>query len=308
MSPDTAATIEVRAVRAFNRFYTRRLGLLHAYLGSDLTLAQVRLLYELAHRERPSAAELARDLSLDTGYLSRILRQFRKAGLITTRPAADRRRQLLSLTRKGEAAFADLDERSHEDIAALLAPLDAEQRRRLVGAMDTIETLLRAEREPAPPYVLRPHRSGDMGWVVQRHGELYADEYGWDETFEALVASIVARFIERYDARRERCWIAEIEGERVGSVFCVRRSKDVAQLRLLLVDPRARGMGLGSRLVDECIAFARAAGYRKLVLWTNDVLVAARRVYERAGFTLTKSEPHQAFGHDLVEQWWELRL
>lgn len=303
-----ADAADVRAVRAFNRFYTRRLGLLRAYLGSDLSLAQVRVLYELAHRDHPSAAELARDLSLDTGYLSRLLTSFRAAGLVTATPAGDRRRHLLSLTRKGEATFAQLDARSHDDIAAMLRPLDAQQRQRLVAAMDTIETLLGAERQPAVPYILRPHRSGDLGWVVQRHGELYRQEYDWDETFEALVASIVARFVERYDAARERCWIAEIEGERVGSVFCVRRSKAVAQLRLLLVDPRARGMGLGTRLVDECVVFARTAGYRKLVLWTNDVLVAARRLYERAGFTLTKSERHHAFGHDLVEQWWQLDL
>lgn len=308
MAPRAAASAEVQAVRAFNRFYTRRLGLLHAYLGSDLSLAQVRILYELAHRDRPSATELARDLSLDAGYLSRLLRSFRAAGLVATKPASDRRRQILSLTRKGVATFARLDARSHEDIAALLRPLDAEQRRQLVSAMDTVQALLRAERTPTVPYILRPHRSGDMGWVVQRHGELYREEYDWDETFEALVASIVSRFIERYDPKRERCWIAEIAGARVGSVFCVRRSKDVAQLRLLLVDRRARGTGLGTRLVDECIAFARASGYRKLVLWTNDVLVAARRIYERAGFSLTKSERHHAFGHDLVEQWWELVL
>lgn len=308
MATTAVSRTEVQAVRAFNRFYTRRLGFLHAYLGSDLSLAEVRILYELAHRERPSASELAKDLSLDAGYLSRLLRGFRRSGLVATKRADDRRRRLLSLTRKGERVFGRLDARSREDIETLLRPLDPVDRERLLGAMTTIETLLGAERETATRYLLRPHRSGDMGWVVQRHGELYRAEYDWDETFEALVAGIVARFITRYDPTRERCWIAEIAGERVGSVFCVRRSKDVAQLRLLLVDPKARGTGLGTRLVNECVAFARAAGYRTLVLWTNDVLVAARRIYERAGFTLTKSTPAHEFGHDVVEQWWELPL
>lgn len=300
----------IAAIRRFNRFYTGKIGLLsEGYLRSGLSLTHVRVLFELMHRKGPVATEISRDLDIDPGYLSRILRDLEKQGhLGRTTIENDGRRQLLSLTTKGQAFFAPLEERSRTEIRGMLSGLSATQVGRLVEAMRTIESLLGAPREAVAPYLLRPHRSGDMGWVVQRHGELYRQEYGWDETFEALVAGIVARFIERLDARRERCWIAERDGERVGCIFCVRRSVTVAQLRLLLVEPRARGLGIGGRLVTECVAFARAAGYRKVMLWTNDVLVAARRIYERAGFGLVTQEEHHSFGHDLVGQNWELKI
>jgi DNA-binding MarR family transcriptional regulator/GNAT superfamily N-acetyltransferase len=300
----------VAAVRRFNRFYTRQIGLLGAgYLHSPFSLTQVRVLYELAHRERPTAAELSRDLGLDAGYLSRVLHGFRRSGLIATERSKDDGRQShLSLTEDGQAAFAPLNARSHGEIAAMLDELTAAQQDRLVHAMHTIEGLLGAPPEPKAPYLLRPNQPGDMGWIVHRHGVLYAREYGWDEEFEALVANIVARFIKNFDPKRERCWIAEKDGEMVGSVFVVHRSKTIAQLRLLLVEPTARGSGVGSRLVEECIRFARDRRYRRLMLWTNDVLVDARRIYERAGFQLVKEEAHHSFGHDLVGQTWDLNL
>jgi DNA-binding MarR family transcriptional regulator/GNAT superfamily N-acetyltransferase len=300
----------IAAVRRFNRFYTRQIGLLGAgYLHSPFSLTQVRVLYELAHRERPTAAELSGDLGLDPGYLSRVLHGFRKAGLIESeRSKTDGRQRHLSLTEDGQAAFAPLNATSHDEIGAMLGDLAAIEQERLVGAMHTIEGLLGAHPEHKGPYLLRPHQPGDMGWIVHRHGVLYAREYGWDEEFEALVASIVAKFIRTFDPKREHCWIAEKDGEIVGSVFVVQRSKTVAQLRLLLVEPKARGLGIGSRLVEECIRFARERGYRKLMLWTNDVLDAARDIYERAGFRLVKEEAHHSFGHDLVGQNWELKL
>jgi DNA-binding MarR family transcriptional regulator/N-acetylglutamate synthase-like GNAT family acetyltransferase len=297
----------VAAVRRFNRFYTSRIGVLH-YLGSDFSLAEVRILYELAHRPTsPTAAELGKDLSLDAGYLSRLLRGFERRGLIArTRSDSDARRSHLALTAAGRAAFAPLGARSHDEMAALLAPLSDADQRRVIEAMETIETVLGGEA--ALPFTLRPHRPGDMGWVVQRHGALYASEYGWDERFEALVASIVAKFVERYDPARERCWIAEKDGEPVGSVFLVKKSRTVAQLRLLIVDPKARGLGIGARLVAECERFARDAGYRTIVLWTNSVLTSARRIYEAAGYRLVETERHQSFGHDLVGETWEKSL
>ena len=300
----------ITAVRRFNRFYTRQIGLLReGYLESPFSLTQVRVLYELAHREDPTASKLARDLELDAGYLSRILGGFERRGLVDKRRSeADGRQALLRLTERGWEAFAPLDRRSHDDIGALLNRMPEAEQERAVEAMVTIERLLGAEPEPRVPYVLRPPRPGDLGWVVQRHGALYAREYGWDETFEALVAEIVARFVRTYDPKRERCWIAEKDAQNVGSVLCVQKSPTVAQLRLLLVEPEARGLGIGKRLVDECIRFARAVGYRKVMLWTNDVLVAARRMYERAGFRLVEEEQHHSFGHDLVGQNWELKL
>jgi DNA-binding MarR family transcriptional regulator/GNAT superfamily N-acetyltransferase len=297
----------IAIVRRFNRFYTQKIGVLH-YLGSEFSLAEVRLLYELAHRERPTATELATDLRVDAGYVSRLLRGFERRGFLArTRSESDGRRSHLSLTPQGRAAFAPLDARSREETAALLAPLSDGELRRVVEAMETIEGILGSRRR-TPPFVLRQHRPGDMGWVVSRHGALYAEEYGWDETFEALVASIVGKFLARHDARRERCWIAEKDDEPVGSVFLVRHSKTVAQLRLLLVEPKARGLGIGSRLVDECVRFAREAGYRKLTLWTNSVLRSARRLYQAAGFRLVAKERHQSFGHDLVGETWDLAL
>jgi DNA-binding MarR family transcriptional regulator/GNAT superfamily N-acetyltransferase len=299
----------IGAVRRFNRFYTQKIGVLgEGLLGSPFSLSEARVLYELAHRERPTAAELSRDLGLDPGYLSRILRGFEKRGFLgRTRSKADGRQAHLSLTSRGRAAFAPLDARSRDEIGAILAALSGAEQQRLVEAMHTVERLLGAPADKAP-YLLRPHQPGDMGWIVQRHAVLYAQEYGWNEQFEPLVARIAARFIERYDGRKERCWIAEKDGQIVGSVVLVKRSATVAQLRLLIVDPAARGLGIGARLVDECVRFARQAGYRKITLWTNSVLLAARRIYEAAGFRLVHRERHRSFGHDLVGETWDLSL
>jgi DNA-binding MarR family transcriptional regulator/N-acetylglutamate synthase-like GNAT family acetyltransferase len=306
---DAAAEQRVAAVRAFNRFYTRRIGVLQeGLLHSPFSLAEARVLYELAQRVGPTASELGQALDLDAGYLSRILAGFAARGLVGRRPSpSDSRRSLLQLTAKGRKAFAALDRRSQDETGALLATLAADEQDRFVGALRTIERLL-GGAPAAAPYVLRPHRPGDIGWVVHRHGVLYAQEYGWDERFEALVAGIAAKFVENYDARCERCWIAERDGEIVGSVFLVRQSKRVAKLRLLLVEPRARGHGIGARLVDECVRFARQAGYRRIMLWTNDVLHAARHLYEKAGFRLVRKERHQSFGHRLVGETWVLTL
>jgi len=300
----------VEAVRRFNRFYTRRIGVLQeGLLQSPFSLAEARVLYEVAHRDRPTAAELGKELGLDAGYLSRILRGLRKRGLVDRRPsAADGRTKLLALTRRGKAAFATLDERSRREIGAMLAALPPRGQSRLGEAMGAIEELLGGARRAAVPYLLRSHQPGDMGWVVHRHGVLYAQEYGWDERFEGLVAEIVARFVKRFDPKRERCWIAEQDGEIVGSVFLVKQSRTVARLRLMLVEPKARGMGIGTRLVGECVRFARQAGYRKITLWTNSVLRAARHIYEQSGFRLVHEEPHTSFGHDLVGETWDLRL
>ena len=300
----------VGAVRRFNRFWIRQIGVLReGYLESSFSLTEVRVLYELAHREETTASELGEELGLDAGYLSRVLRGFEKHGLIHKRPSeADGRRRLLRLTERGREAFAPLEARSRNDIGAMLRSLSVAEQERLVGAMRTIEELLSARPDPAVPYLLRPHWPGDMGWVVHRHGVLYAREYGWDKRFEALVAEIVAQFIQQYDPRRERCWIAERDDEIVGCVFLVRESEEIAKLRLLLVEPKARGLGIGSRLVEECIRFARQAGYRKITLWTNDVLSSARRIYEGMGFRLVREESHHSFGHDLVGQTWELIL
>jgi DNA-binding MarR family transcriptional regulator/GNAT superfamily N-acetyltransferase len=298
------------AVRRFNRFYTKRIGVLHeGLLGSRYSLTQVRTLYELAHRDQPTAAELSKELGVDPGYLSRILRGFRGRGLISrTRSAADGRQSHLSLTARGRKAFAPLDRRSQEEIRAMLGALPPSDQERLVRAMEGIEALLSPRREAKVPYLLRPHQPGDMGWVVHRHGALYAQEYGWDETFEALVAEIAAKFIREFDAKRERCWIAEREGEIVGSVFLVKKSPTVAKLRLMYVEPKARGLGIGKRLVEECLRFARQVGYRKITLWTNSVLLAARHIYRKAGFRLVHEERHHSFGHDLVGETWELEL
>lgn len=300
----------VAAVRRFNRFYTRQIGLLREHLlQTPFSLTEARVIYELAHHEQTTATQLGEALGLDAGYLSRLLRHFQQRDLISRQPSPrDGRQVLLSLSERGRTAFAQLNARSHDEISAMLDRLSPPEQGRLVDAMRAIEALLGPGPEPRVPYVLRPHRPGDMGWVVHCHGVLYAQEYGWNEEFEALVAEIVAKFIQRLDARRERCWIAEQDGENVGCVFLVRRSKTVAQLRLLLVEPRARGLGIGSHLVEECVRFARQAGYRKVMLWTNDVLRGARRIYQRAGFRLVREEAHHSFGHDLVGQTWEIDL
>ena len=299
----------VDAVRAFNRFYTRKIGVLQeGLLASRFSLTEARVLYELAQRAGATASELCRDLGLDAGYLSRILRRFEAERLVArARSSADGRQSLLALTAAGREAFAGLDRRSREEIAGLLERLGAGDQARLVGAMSGIERLLGGGAED-PAWRLRPHGPGDMGWVVSRHGAVYTEEFGWDATFEALVAEIVAKFIRHFDPTREQCWIAEREGERLGSVFLVRQSARVGKLRLLLVEPEARGLGVGAGLVDACIGFARDAGYGKLTLWTQSLLVAARRIYERAGFRRMREEPHHSFGQDLVGEYWELKL
>jgi DNA-binding MarR family transcriptional regulator/GNAT superfamily N-acetyltransferase len=307
----------VEAVRRFNRFYTRKIGVLgEGLLDSPYSLTQARVLYELAHRDQPTASDLVKDLGLDPGYLSRILRGFEKQGLLARAASAeDARQRHLSLTSLGRKTFAGLDSTTRQQITALLEPLSEPQQTRLERAMDQIEGVLGkgnaadADAAPAAPdYILRPHRPGDMGWVMHRHAALYAEEYGWDESFEALVAEIVAGFIKNFDPTRERCWIAEREGQILGSIFLVQQSATIAKLRLLLVEPAARGLGLGQRLIDACLGFARDRGYLKVQLWTNSNLTAARHLYRKAGFQLVESEPHRSFGHDLVSETWELTL
>ena len=307
-TPDPAA---VKAIRRFNRFYTSRIGVLDPYLGSDLSLTDVRVLYELAHRQTPVASEIGRDMRLDAGYLSRILRRFEAAGWLTREPhGRDGRQSVLRLTEAGHAAFAPLQQKSRDEAAALLSPLPPADRQQVVDAMARIERLLDPASAPARTrtIVLRDPLPGDMGWVVQQHGELYAREYGWNEGFEALVADIVAGFVRKFQPGWEKCWIAELDGERVGAIFVVRKSATTAQLRLLLLAPAARGMGLGARLTDECIAFARNKGYRKMVLWTNSCLEAARAIYAKRGFRLDKAEPYEGFGKQLVGETWSLKL
>ncbi|MBR0827422.1 MarR family transcriptional regulator [Bradyrhizobium manausense] len=305
-----ASDDQVSAVRAFNRFYTRKLGVLdQQLLKSPFSLSEARVLYELAHSGELSAKEIGIELGLDAGYLSRIVQNFDEAGLILRKPLpTDRRQYQLSLTAKGRQAFAKLERTSQDDIAAMLRPLSTDDRKRLTGAMETVERLLDMPRSQAPAATLRDPRPGDMGWVVQSHGALYASEYGFDAGFEALVAEIVAKYMTSYDASRERCWIADIEGRPVGSVFLVKASDDVAKLRLLLLDPAARGQGLGQRLVAECVAFARACGYRRMTLWTQSILTAARKIYEDAGFKLVATEPHRSFGQNLIGETWERDL
>jgi DNA-binding MarR family transcriptional regulator/GNAT superfamily N-acetyltransferase len=304
----------VDAVRAFNRFYTREIGALgERHLQSPFSLTEMRVLYELAHREAPAAAELVRDLGLDAGYLSRILRRFESRRLIVRRPSpADARQSLLQLTRRGRAAFAPFEARAKGEVEALLGRIAAPDRHQVVAAMGTIERLLsapRAEAGRAAPYLLRPHQPGDMGWVVYRHGAIYAQEWRYNAEFEALVARICADFLDHFDPSGERCWIAERDQAIVGSVFLVRKSKTIAKLRLLLVEPSARGLGIGRRLVDECVRFARQAGYRKITLWTQSELDAARRLYRQAGFRCVASKPHRSFGRDdLVAETWDLAL
>jgi len=310
--PDTATSTALDrragAVRAFNRFYTPRIGVLRTgLLESPFSLTEVGVLYELAHRDGLSAGTLATELQLDRGYLSRVLGAFERRGFLVRTPAAeDSRQRILALTPAGRRAFAPLDRRAHDEMAAMLRPLAAPAQERIVAAMREIESLLSPER--GAPIVLRSPQPGDLGWVVSAHGALYSTEFGYDVTFEALVAEIVAGFARRFDPKREACWIAERGGVRLGSIFLVAKSKTVSKLRLFLVEPAARGTGVGSRLVDECIRFARAAGYRRITLWTQSELLSARRLYERAGFHLVATERHRSFGKSLVGENWEMSL
>lgn len=303
----------VDAVRRFNRFFTRRIGVLReGLLHSPYSLAEARILFEIAHRDLAlTASDLSRELGLDPGYLSRMLARLEQQGFVEkVRSETDARRRFLSLTPEGKEAFSSLDARSREEVSEMLEDFPESDQRRLLEAMRTVQGILDRSKgfKFSEPFFLRQHEPGDMGWVVHRHGVLYAKEYGWDERFEALVARIVADFVDGYDLARERCWIAEMGGEIVGCVFVVRASETVAKLRLLLVEPEARGLGLGGRLVEECIRFARSRGYEKLTLWTNNVLGAARRIYEEHGFELVEEEEHHSFGKDLVGQNWELAL
>jgi DNA-binding MarR family transcriptional regulator/N-acetylglutamate synthase-like GNAT family acetyltransferase len=300
----------IDAIRRFNRFFTRRIGVLReGLLHTPYSLTEARILFEIANHHDLTASDLSRELGLDPGYLSRILAGFKRRDLIERTPSeSDARRLLLALTPEGRDAFSLLDARSREEVAEMLGELSEEEQQRLLEAMRTIERILDKGFKYSEPFFLRTHEPGDMGWVVHRHGVLYAREYGWDERFEALVARIVADFINNLDPARERCWIAEMEGERIGCVFVVKANDEVAKLRLLLVEPKARGLGLGSRLVEECIRFARSRGYKTLTLWTNSVLDAARHIYEDQGFMLVEEEEHHSFGKGLVGQTWELAL
>ena len=299
----------VESVRSFNRFYTRQIGVLQeGLLRSQFSLTEVRVMYELLHRRTTTAQELVKELNLDAGYLSRLLESFARRRLLRRQASrSDRRQVLLSLTRKGRLTFAPLDKRASAEVAAMLARLSPARQQQLLAAMNAIEQSL-TPAAGQPSYLLRSHRPGDVGWMVQRHGQIYAQEYRWDEQFEGLVADIGGRFLKRHDPKREHCWIAERNGENLGCVLLVQRSRTVAQLRLLLVEPSARGMGIGKRLVEECIRFARQAGYRKLVLWTNHVLLAARHLYRQAGFHIVATEKHHSYGHSLVAETWELKL
>jgi DNA-binding MarR family transcriptional regulator/GNAT superfamily N-acetyltransferase len=309
-APVTDLDQRVAAVRQFNRLYTRRIGVLQdGFLDTAYSLAEARVLYELARRQHVTATEIAAELGLDHGYLSRILRGFGERGLVAkTASPTDRRQSLLSLTAKGRMAFARVDQRSQDDVAAMLNSIPPSDQGRLIAAMHTIERAIGETHAPDTPFVLRPPRAGDMGWVVSRHGTVYGGEYGWDERIEALTAEIVAAFVRNFDPKRERCWMAERDAEPVGSVFVVKENDTTARLRLLLVEPQARGLGIGAKLVDEAVQFARGCGYRSMTLWTHSVLVGARHVYERAGFRLTTSWTHNEFGKELTGETWDLAL
>lgn len=301
---------QIAAVRAFNRFYTRKLGVLDQHLGkSPFSLSEARVLYELAHRDDLAAKEIGNELGLDPGYLSRIVQNFEEKGLITRKPLpADRRQHQLSLTAKGRQTFAKLNLSSQNEVAAMLARLSASDTTRLTQAMATIETVLEQRQSQPAAFMLRSHRVGDMGWVISRQAAAYAADYNWDISYEALVAEICAQFIRNYDAAREHCWIAEVGGEPVGSIFLVKGTNEIAKLRLLQVEKKARGLGIGRALVDQCIQGARERGYRRMTLWTQSILVAARGIYQSAGFTLVKEEKHRSFGADLVGETWERDL
>jgi DNA-binding MarR family transcriptional regulator/GNAT superfamily N-acetyltransferase len=301
--------VQVSAIRAFNRFYTRKIGVVDGIASRPFSLAEARVLYELAHRQQPTSTDIRKELGLDAGYVSRILREFERRKFVTREQSkTDEREKFLSLTAKGRRAFAQLDARSDRDVAATLEELSPAERKRLVDAMQTVHSLLSDQPESKAPYLLRPHQPGDMGWIVHRQAILYAEEYGWDETYEALAAEIVAQFIKNYDPKRERCWIAERDGARVGAVFVAKASDEVAKLRLLHVELEARSLGIGKRLVEECLRFSRQAGYQKITLWTQSILDAARHIYKQAGFRVMREEQHHSFGKDLTAETWELDL
>lgn len=301
---------QVKAIRAFNRFYTRKIGVVDGMASSPFSLAEARVLYELAHREKPTATDIRKELGLDAGYMSRILRDFERRKLVAREQSkTDERQRFLSLTAKGRRAFAPLDERSNRDVVAMIEAVSPAGRKRLIEAVETVRRLLGDTTEAVGiPYLLRMHQPGDMGWVVYRQAILYSEEYGWDGSYEGLAAEIVAKFIKNYDPKWERAWIAEKDGERVGAVFVAKESDQTAKLRLLHVEPQARGLGIGKRLVEECIRFARQAGYQKLTLWTQSILHAARHIYQQAGFHVIREEKHHSFGKDLTAETWELTL
>jgi DNA-binding MarR family transcriptional regulator/GNAT superfamily N-acetyltransferase len=313
MSPDEtprSPEAQIAAVRAFNRFYTRKLGVLDQHLmKSPYSLSEARVLYELAHRDELSAKEIGIELGFDAGYLSRMVQSFDESGLITRTPlASDRRQYQLALTAKGRQAQAELERSSQAEVGAMLAKLSATDVRRLTEAMATVENLLEPPERPRPSILLRSHRVGDIGWVISRQSIAYADEYGWDISYEALVAEICAQFIKNYDPAREHCWIAEADGKPLGSVFLVRASDELAKLRLLLVEKEARGLGIGRALVEQCVRSAREKGYKRMTLWTQSILVAARQIYRNTGFTLVETKPHRSFGQDLIGETWERDL
>ncbi len=301
---------QVNVIRAFNRFYTRKIGVLDGMASRPFSLAEARVLFELANRRQPTATDIRKELGLDAGYMSRMLRDFERRKFVTReRSKTDERQRFLSLTSKGRSAFAPLDARSNRDVVAMLEDLSPTERKRLVDSVQTVRRLLVGDiAEEKTSYLLRLHQPGDMGWIVHRQAILYAEEYGWDGTYEALAAEIVAQFIKNYDPKRERAWVAEKDGERVGAVFVAKGSDQIVKLRLLHVEPQARGLGIGKRLVGECIRFARQAGYQKMTLWTQSILHAARHIYKKAGFQVVHEEKHHSFGKDLTAETWELNL
>jgi DNA-binding MarR family transcriptional regulator/GNAT superfamily N-acetyltransferase len=307
--PNPISEQEIAAFRAFTRFYTRKLGVLDQHLlKSPFSLSEARVLYELAHQDEPIAKDIGSALGLDPGYLSRIVQRFEDDGLINRKPLEQDRRQVrLGLTAKGRQAFAKIDRASHEEVAVMLGALSSDECRRLTGAMAAIERLLEPDGQK-PPFALRSHRVGDMGWVVASQARAYAQDYGWDISYEALVAEICAQFVRNFDPSREHCWIAEVDGEPVGSIFLVKASDELAKLRLLLVEKKARGLGVGRALTEHCIRAAREKGYKKMTLWTQSILVAARGIYARAGFRLVAEQPHHSFGVDLIGETWDLEL
>ncbi|HTM38475.1 MAG TPA: helix-turn-helix domain-containing GNAT family N-acetyltransferase [Terriglobales bacterium] len=307
--PEPSIGRQVSAIRAFNRLYTRRIGVVDGMASNPFSLAEARVLFELAHRERPTASDIRKELGLDAGYMSRIVRDFERRKLMRREQSkVDERQRFLSLTPKGQRAFALLDERSNRNVMRMIEEVPPTKRQQLLDAVDTIQKLLGGEGDLRPPYLLRSHQPGDMGWLVYRQAVLYSEEYGWDGAYEALAAEIVAQFLKNYDPKWERAWVAERDGERVGVVFVAKGSEEVAKLRLLHVERAARGLGIGKRLVAECIGFARQAGYQKMTLWTQSILHAARHIYKQAGFQIVREEKHHSFGKDLTAETWELQL